>query len=138
MGSPFREGSSVRKPEIGKILFRPVLRWIKRRRFCPGFSQPHFSRSPGYPVPERLDTREASPVLAHPRHRSRHKEWHRRNVGLSDRAARKSIGEITEDKIREIAEAKMKDLNAIDVQGAMRIIEGTARSMGIEVVKSAG
>ena len=36
-------------------------------------------------------------------------------------------------KVREIAEAKMKDLNAADIEGAMRIIEGTARSMGITV-----
>lgn len=36
-------------------------------------------------------------------------------------------------KVREIAEAKMKDLNAADVEGAIRIIEGTARSMGIQI-----
>ena len=38
------------------------------------------------------------------------------------------------DKVREIAEAKMKDLNANDVEGAMRMVEGSARSMGLEVV----
>ena len=37
-------------------------------------------------------------------------------------------------QVREIAEAKMADLNAIDIEGASRIIEGTARSMGIEVI----
>jgi large subunit ribosomal protein L11 len=42
-------------------------------------------------------------------------------------------GTITEDQLREIAELKMKDLNAIDIDGAMRQIEGTARSMGIRV-----
>jgi large subunit ribosomal protein L11 len=42
-------------------------------------------------------------------------------------------GEITHDQLREIAELKMKDLNAIDIDGAMRQIEGTARSMGISV-----
>jgi large subunit ribosomal protein L11 len=42
-------------------------------------------------------------------------------------------GEITHDQLREIAELKMKDLNAIDIDGAMRQIEGTARSMGIRV-----
>jgi len=45
----------------------------------------------------------------------------------------KSIGRLSRDKLREIAEFKMKDLNAIDLQGAMRMVEGTARSMGIEV-----
>ena len=43
------------------------------------------------------------------------------------------VGIISSAKVREIAETKMKDLNAADVEGAMRIIEGTARSMGIEV-----
>ncbi|MEE9247589.1 MAG: 50S ribosomal protein L11 [Dehalococcoidia bacterium] len=45
-----------------------------------------------------------------------------------------TAGQVSRDKIREIAEVKMKDLNAMDVEGAMRIIEGTARTMGIEVV----
>lgn len=50
----------------------------------------------------------------------------------------KSVGSVTSDKVREIAKVKMNDLNAIDVEGAMRIVEGTARSMGIEVIKSEG
>jgi large subunit ribosomal protein L11 len=44
------------------------------------------------------------------------------------------IGRVTADQVREIAELKMKDLNAIDLAGAVKQIEGTARSMGIEVV----
>ena len=43
------------------------------------------------------------------------------------------VGTIPRSKVREIAEIKMKDLNAADIEGAMRIIEGTARSMGILV-----
>ena len=46
---------------------------------------------------------------------------------------REKAGVISRDKVREIAELKMKDLNAADVDGAMRIIEGTARSMGLDV-----
>lgn len=45
-----------------------------------------------------------------------------------------SAGTIARDKVREIAEAKMKDLNANDVEAAMRMVEGSARSMGLEVV----
>jgi large subunit ribosomal protein L11 len=45
------------------------------------------------------------------------------------------VGKITRSKIREIAEKKMPDLNANSVEAAMRIIEGTARSMGVEVVE---
>ncbi|HEV2127252.1 MAG TPA: 50S ribosomal protein L11 [Thermomicrobiales bacterium] len=44
------------------------------------------------------------------------------------------VGKVTQDQVREIAELKMQDLNAIDVDGAMKQVAGTARSMGIEVV----
>jgi large subunit ribosomal protein L11 len=40
---------------------------------------------------------------------------------------------VTADQVREIAELKMKDLNAVDLAGAVKQIEGTARSMGLEV-----
>lgn len=43
------------------------------------------------------------------------------------------VATIKRDKVKEIAETKMKDLNAADVEAAMRMIEGTARSMGFEV-----
>ncbi len=43
------------------------------------------------------------------------------------------VGSVTRDQVREIAETKMPDLNANDVEAAMKIIEGTARSMGITV-----
>lgn len=46
---------------------------------------------------------------------------------------RKKVGKVSRATIREIAELKMKDLNANDIEAAMRMIEGTARSMGIEV-----
>jgi len=45
------------------------------------------------------------------------------------------VGKVTRAQVREIAELKMKDLNAIDIEGAMRQIEGTARSMGLVVVE---
>ena len=47
---------------------------------------------------------------------------------------REKAGTITREQLREIAELKMRDLNAIDLAGAERQIEGTARSMGIEIV----
>ena len=43
------------------------------------------------------------------------------------------VGTVTKAQVREIAQAKMKDLNANDVDMAMRLIEGSARSMGIQV-----
>jgi len=48
-------------------------------------------------------------------------------------AGRETVGSVTSDQVREIAEAKMKDLNAYDVETAMESIKGSARSMGIEV-----
>ncbi|HLS35994.1 MAG TPA: 50S ribosomal protein L11 [Bacillota bacterium] len=46
---------------------------------------------------------------------------------------RKKVGTVTRDQVKEIAETKMQDLNAADVEAAMRMVEGTARSMGITV-----
>lgn len=46
---------------------------------------------------------------------------------------REKVGKVTKDQIREIAQIKFPDLNALDIEGATRIIEGTARSMGIEI-----
>jgi large subunit ribosomal protein L11 len=51
----------------------------------------------------------------------------------SDQAPRTKVGKVTRAQVREIAEIKMKDLNAIDIEGAMRQIEGTARNMGLDV-----
>ena len=47
---------------------------------------------------------------------------------------RDKVGTITQDQLRQIAEKKMKDLNANDIDAAAKIIAGTARSMGVEVV----
>jgi large subunit ribosomal protein L11 len=46
---------------------------------------------------------------------------------------REKVGRLTQDQLRQIAETKMEDLNARDVEHAMNIIAGTARSMGVEV-----
>lgn len=48
---------------------------------------------------------------------------------------REKVGKVTRKQVREIAELKMKDLNAIDLEGAMRQIEGTARNMGLTIVE---
>ncbi|RLC50629.1 MAG: 50S ribosomal protein L11 [Candidatus Cloacimonadota bacterium] len=47
---------------------------------------------------------------------------------------REKVGKITKAQVKKIAELKMVDLNAYDMKGAMRMIEGTARNMGVEVV----
>ena len=52
----------------------------------------------------------------------------------SSTTGRDAVGRVTRNQLREIAQTKMNDLNAIDLDAATRIVEGTARSMGIEVV----
>jgi large subunit ribosomal protein L11 len=51
----------------------------------------------------------------------------------SSEPRREKVGKVTRDQVRHIAETKMTDLNANDIEAAMKIVEGTARSMGIEV-----
>jgi large subunit ribosomal protein L11 len=61
----------------------------------------------------------------------------RRAAGVekgSGRPNTTTVGRVTGDQIREIAEVKMRDLNAVDLDGAVKQVEGTARSMGIEIV----
>lgn len=61
----------------------------------------------------------------------------RRAAGVekgSGRPKSDKVGKVTEAQVREIAELKMKDLNAVDIDGAILQIKGTARSMGIEVI----
>jgi large subunit ribosomal protein L11 len=53
----------------------------------------------------------------------------------SDVPNRNKVGKVTKAQVREIAELKMKDMNANDLEGAMRQIEGTARNMGLIVVE---
>jgi large subunit ribosomal protein L11 len=61
----------------------------------------------------------------------------KKEVGLekgSPASHRDKVGKVTRAQLKKIAEIKMPDLNANDVDGAMKIIAGTARSMGLEVV----
>ena len=52
----------------------------------------------------------------------------------SAQSPRTKVGKVTRAQVREIAEMKMKDLNAVNLEGAMRQIEGTARNMGLDIV----
>jgi large subunit ribosomal protein L11 len=52
----------------------------------------------------------------------------------SGEPSKEKVGKVTQDQIKEIAQLKLIDLNAVDLEGAVKIIEGTARSMGIEIV----
>lgn len=52
----------------------------------------------------------------------------------SSKPKREKVGQVALSQVREIAQQKIKDLNAADLEGAIKIIEGTAKSMGIEIV----
>lgn len=65
-------------------------------------------------------------------------EMIKKTAGLEKGAAassREIVGRLSRDQIKKIAEDKMPDLNAADITAAMKIVEGTARSMGVEVVE---
>ncbi|HBE49131.1 MAG TPA: 50S ribosomal protein L11 [Cyanobacteria bacterium UBA11369] len=51
----------------------------------------------------------------------------------SDQPNKKKVGKITRDQLREIAQTKLPDLNANDIEAAMKIVEGTARNMGVTI-----
>ncbi len=53
----------------------------------------------------------------------------------SNNPKKESVGSVTRSQVRDIAQLKMPDLNAKDLEGAMRIVEGSARSMGLEVTE---
>jgi large subunit ribosomal protein L11 len=60
----------------------------------------------------------------------------RKTLGLekgSPAQKREKVGTLSRDQVRKIAETKMKDLNANDIDAAMKMVEGTARSMGVEI-----
>lgn len=62
----------------------------------------------------------------------------RKAVGIekgSSAQKREKVGTLSRDQVKQIAEAKMRDLNANDIDAAMRMVEGTARSMGVEIAK---
>jgi large subunit ribosomal protein L11 len=60
----------------------------------------------------------------------------RKTLGIEKGSAqqkREKVGVLTRDQVRKIAETKMRDLNANDIDAAMKMVEGTARSMGVDV-----
>ena len=60
------------------------------------------------------------------------KKYAKINKGAS-KGSSETVATLTRDQLREIAETKLPDLNAYDVEGAMKIVEGTARNMGVKV-----
>ncbi len=127
-------GQANPSPPVGPALGQ---RGINIMEFCKAFNARTQDMEPGAPVPTiitiyqdksftfEIKTPPASYLL-------------KKAAGIqkgSQEPGINIVGQVTKDQIREIAELKMKDLNARDIDAAMRIIEGSARSMGLEVVE---
>ncbi|PCH46836.1 MAG: 50S ribosomal protein L11 [Hyphomicrobiales bacterium] len=125
-------GSATPSPPIGPALGQ---RGLNIMEFCKAFNAATQDMEKGSPVPctitifqdksftFKMKTPPASYLL-------------KKAAGLksaSKEPGREVAGSVTRDQVREIAEVKMKDLNANDIDQAMLIIEGSARSMGLEV-----
>ena len=129
---PVPAGSATPSPPIGPALGQ---RGINIMEFCKAFNAQTQEMEKGAPVPVVITyyvdksfnfTMKQPPVSY----------FIKKAVGLksgSKAPGRESAGKITEAQVREIAEAKMKDLNAADIEGAMQMVRGSARSMGLEV-----
>ena len=125
-------GQANPSPPIGPALGQ---RGINIMEFCKAFNAKSQGMEPGAPCPTiityyqdksftmDIKTPPASYML---------KKAAKVKSGANT-PSRETVGSVSVKQVREIAEAKMKDLNANDIDGAMQIILGSARSMGIEV-----
>ena len=126
-------GSATPSPPIGPALGQ---RGINIMEFCKAFNAQSQEMEKGSPVPVVITyyqdksftfQMKTPPVSFFLKKAANLKSG-------SKTPGRGAAGSVTRDQVREIAEAKMKDLNAVDIDGAMKMVEGSARSMGLEVV----
>jgi large subunit ribosomal protein L11 len=126
-------GSATPSPPIGPALGQ---RGINIMEFCKAFNAQSQEMEKGSPIPVVITyyqdksftfTMKTPPVSFFLKKAAKLKSG-------SKEPGKVKAGSIDRSKVREIAEAKMKDLNANDVEAAMRMVEGSARSMGLEVV----
>jgi large subunit ribosomal protein L11 len=126
-------GAANPSPPIGPALGQ---RGLNIMQFCKDFNAASQDLEKGAPIPvvltiyaDRSFTFEMrTPPVSH---------FLRKAAGVqkgSQTPGRGLVGQVTRDQVRKIAEQKLKDLNAGNVEAAMRMIEGSARSMGLEVV----
>ncbi|MEJ1993401.1 MAG: 50S ribosomal protein L11 [Maritimibacter sp.] len=133
-------GQANPSPPVGPALGQ---RGINIMEFCKAFNAKTQEMEQGAPCPTVItyyaDKSFAMDIKTPPASYYLKKAAGLKPVGKRNRPrgaeapGREVIGTVTAKQVREIAEAKMKDLNAVDVEGAMQIILGSARSMGIEV-----
>ncbi|MFQ5535159.1 MAG: 50S ribosomal protein L11 [Sphingomonadales bacterium] len=125
-------GAATPSPPVGPALGQ---RGLNIMEFCKGFNARTQNLEKGIPIPTVITVyadRSFSFEIKSPPASFFLKRAAKLDKG-SQTPGRDAVGFVTRDDIREIAETKMKDLNAYDLEGAMKMIEGSARSMGIEV-----
>jgi len=125
-------GAANPSPPIGPALGQ---RGLNIMEFCKAFNAKTQDQEKGMPIPVNItvfsDKSFAFEMKTPPASYFLKKAA---KLELGSKApGRDLVGSVTKAQVRQIAEAKMKDLNANDVEMAMRLIEGSARSMGIEV-----
>jgi large subunit ribosomal protein L11 len=128
-----KAGSATPSPPIGPALGQ---RGINIMEFCKAFNAQTQEMEKGSPIPVVI-TYYADKSFTIVMKTPPVSYFLKKAVNLtsgSKEPGKVKAGQIGRDKVREIAEAKMKDLNANDVEAAMRMVEGSARSMGLEVV----
>ncbi|OQM74413.1 50S ribosomal protein L11 [Manganibacter manganicus] len=126
-------GSATPSPPIGPALGQ---RGINIMEFCKAFNAQSQEMEKGSPIPVVItyyQDKSFTFVMKTPPVTYFLKKAANLKSGSKEPGKAKA-GTVSRDKLREIAEAKMKDLNANDVDAAVKMIEGSARSMGLEVV----
>ena len=121
-------------PPIGPALGQ---RGVNIMEFCKAFNAATDSLEKGMPIPTTITVyadRSFTFTMKNPPATFLIKKAAKLKSG-SKEPGKVSAGTITQTQLKEIAEAKMADLNANDIDAAMKIIEGSCRSMGLEVVE---
>jgi large subunit ribosomal protein L11 len=126
-------GKANPSPPIGPALGQ---RGVNIMAFCKEFNAATQNLEPGMPIPVVI-TVYADRSFSYISKTPPASYFLKRAAGLekgAPEAGRESVGQVTMKQVREIAEQKMVDLNANDIDAACKIIAGSARSMGLEVV----
>ena len=127
-------GSANPSPPIGPALGQ---RGLNIMQFCKDFNAASQDMEKGSPVPVVL-TIYADRTFSFEMKTAPVSHFLKKAAGLtkgSQTPGKGSAGRVSREQVRSIAEQKLKDLNARDVDAAMRMVEGSARSMGLEVVE---
>jgi large subunit ribosomal protein L11 len=125
-------GSATPSPPIGPALGQ---RGVNIMEFCKAFNAQSQDMEKGSPIPVVI-TYYADKSFSFAMKTPPVSYFLKKAAGIksaSKTPGRGTVGKVSKADIRKIAEAKMKDLNANDIEGAMLMIEGSARSMGLEV-----